>query len=83
MVIMHMMTLFSYESCGYCRMVRQRLSDLLLTYICVNVPIPQHLRTEVIQASGQPTVPVLIDGDVVLSDEQDILRYLDEKYKKK
>ncbi|MEB3185826.1 MAG: glutathione S-transferase N-terminal domain-containing protein [bacterium] len=75
-----MMTLYQFESCPYCQMVRSRMSDLLLTYVCVNVPRDRSQRHEVVRVSGQPTVPVLVDGDVVLDDEEKILPYLDRKY---
>ncbi|MBM3269357.1 MAG: glutathione S-transferase N-terminal domain-containing protein [Candidatus Sericytochromatia bacterium] len=74
------MTLYQYEGCGYCRMVRQKMSELLLTYVNVNVPVDRRSRTEVMAVSGQDTVPVLVDGEVVLSDEDDILEYLENTY---
>lgn len=77
-----MMKLYQFESCPYCRMVREKLSELQITYINVNVPRDRGLRHEVMQVSGQPTVPVLVDGDVVLDDEEKILPYLQEKYGK-
>lgn len=78
-----MMRLYQFEGCPYCAMVRQKLSDLLLTYISVSVPRDRSLRKEVMEVSGQPYVPVLVDGDVVLSDEEEILAYLDAKYGRK
>lgn len=75
-----MMKLYQYEDCGYCRMVRRVMSDLLLTYVTVNVPQPRHLRHEVFEASGQYLVPVLVDEDVVLDDEETIIAYLKQKY---
>lgn len=77
------MRLYQYEGCGYCSMVRQKMSELLLTYISVSVPVERSRRTEVMEVSGQPYVPVLVDGDVVLSDENDIIAYLDKKYGRK
>ncbi len=78
-----MMKLYQYEGCGYCHDVRQKMSELLLTYVVVNVPVEQRLRTEVMAVSGQATVPVLVDGDVVLDDEDEILEYLENTYGKK
>ena len=75
-----MMKLYQFESCPYCQMVRAKMSDLLLTYVCVNVPRDRSQRQEVIQVSGQPSVPVLVDGDVVLDDEEKILPYLEQTY---
>lgn len=75
-----MLTLYQFEACPYCRMVRQTLSDLELTYVSVSVPIDRRRRQKVIEVSGQATVPVLTDGDVVLSDENDIIAYLQRTY---
>jgi glutathione S-transferase len=61
-------------------MVRRKLDDLGLKYEKIDVPAPRQLRTEVIKVSGQPLVPVLVDGDVVLDDEDKIIEYLDSKY---
>lgn len=74
------MTLYQFESCPYCRMVRAKLSDLELTYTSVCVPRDPSRRQQVLEASGQPTVPVLVDGNVVLADENDIVAYLDRAY---
>lgn len=75
-----MMKLYQFESCPYCKLVREKLSDLQITYVNVNVPRDRSQRHEVLEVSGQPSVPVLVDGDVVLDDEEKILPYLDEKY---
>lgn len=78
-----LMKLYQFESCPYCRMVRELMSELELTYIAVNVPRDRSRRQAVIAVSGQPSVPVLVDGDVVLDDEEKIIPYLREKYAKK
>lgn len=78
-----MMKLYQFESCPYCKMVREKLSELQITYINVNVPRDRTQRHEVLQVSGQPSVPVLVDGDTVLDDEEKILPYLEEKYGQK
>lgn len=50
----------------------------------IEVPAPRPERHEVLEVSGQPTVPVLViendAGRQVLSDENDILQYLDRNY---
>ncbi len=78
-----MMKLYQFESCPYCKMVREKLSELQITYININVPRDRSQRQEVIQVSGQPSVPVLVDGDTVLDDEEKILPYLEQKYGQK
>ena len=75
-----MMTLYQFEGCPYCRMVRQKLSDLELTYVAVCVPQDRSRRQQVVEVSGQPSVTVLVDGDVVLSDENDIIAHLERNY---
>ena len=60
--------------------VRQKLAELGLEYEKIDVPPAHHLRTEVLEVSGQPLVPVLVDGDVTLDDEERIIAYLSTKY---
>ena len=61
-------------------MVRSTLRQLELDYETVNVPWPHQERTEVYEVSGQYMVPVLVDGDMVLSDEYEIIDYLKKTY---
>lgn len=75
-----MMKLYQFEGCPYCKLVREKLSELQITYINVNVPRDKSQRHEVLQVSGQASVPVLVDGDTVLDDEEKILPYLQEKF---
>ncbi len=74
------MTLYNLPSCPYCIMVRDRLEELQLEYDTLNVPSYHQDRKEVFAVSGQFLVPVLVDGETVLDDEEKILIYLDEKY---
>ena len=61
-------------------MVRNKLDELGLEYEKINVPGWRGLRKEVFEVSGQYLVPVLVDGEVVLDDEEKILPYLENKY---
>lgn len=74
------MKLYNLDRCPYCKMVRDKLAALGLEYETVHVPANRPDRHEVFAVSGQWTVPVLIDGDTMLDDEEKILPYLDEKY---
>ena len=64
-------------------MVRAVLDELPLDYETVTVPWSHQERKEVHEVSGQTYVPVVVDGDVVLSDEYEIVRYLNATYSKK
>jgi len=72
--------LYQAEWCPYCARVRAKLTDLLLDYKNVNVPRSHAEREEVKRVSGQTSIPVLVDGDVVLDDDDDIIPYLEKKY---
>ena len=61
-------------------MVRNVLKQLELNYGTIDVPWPHHERTEVLKVSGQSMVPVLVHGDVTLSDEYEIIDYLKKTY---
>ena len=74
------MKLYNIDGCGYCGMVRSTLKQLDLDYETVNVPWVHHERAEVHEVSGQYMVPVLIDGEVTLSDEYEIIDYLKKTY---
>lgn len=75
--------LYQAEWCGYCAHVREKLTELLLDYRCVNVPRSKAERTNVKEVSGQTGIPVLVDGDVVIADDDDaIVAYLEKTYGK-
>src|ERR1700733_48299 len=74
------MVLYQAEWCPYCARVRKKMTDLLLDYKVVNVP-HSHAERDVVKAvSGQTSIPVLVDGEVVLDDDDDIIPYLDKRY---
>jgi len=72
--------LYQAEWCPYCARVRKKLTDLLLDYTNVNVPHSHAERHEVKAASGQTSIPVMVDGDVVFDDDDDMIPYLEKKY---
>jgi len=77
---MDQIKLYNIDGCGYCAMVRSVLKQLELDYETIDVPWAHHDRTEVLQVSGQSMVPVLVHGEVILSDEYEIIDYLKKTY---
>jgi glutaredoxin len=75
-----MITLYQVEWCQHCHRVRQTLTELGLTYTAVNVPFDRTARHEVHVASGQEGVPVLVDGETVLTTSDDIIKHLRATY---
>lgn len=79
-----MIKLYNLDHCPYCRRVREKLAELNLEYEKIDVPREKSERQEVIAVSGQPSVPVLVDGDVIIADDDDkAIAYLEEKYGQK
>ncbi len=75
--------LYQAEWCPYCARVRNKLTDLLLDYKNVNVPRDHAQRTVVQEVSGQTGIPVLVDGQVTIADDDDaIIAYLEKTYGK-
>jgi glutaredoxin len=75
--------LYQAEWCPYCARVRSKLTDLLLDYKNVNVPQSHSERAVVKEVSGQTGIPVMVDGDVVIADDDDaIIDYLEKTYGK-
>lgn len=75
------LTLFHVDWCPDCHVVRQKLADLQLAYTDIIVPDVRRMRTQVYEVSGQYYVPVLKDDELVLTETDDIVAYLDEKYR--
>ena len=74
------LTLYHVAWCPDCRVVRQKLADLHIEYEQVIVPDIRPMRKVVQEVSGQYYVPVLKDGNIVLTETDDILDYLDKTY---
>ena len=72
--------LYQAEWCPYCARVRSKLTDLLLDHQVVNVPRSHAERHEVKAVSGQTSIPVLVDGETILDDDDDIIPYLEKKF---
>ena len=78
-----MIRLYNLDGCGYCSMVRNVLEQLRLEYVKIDVAWQHSLRKEVFAVSGQYTVPVLVDGDTIMDDENEIVDYLRKTYANK
>lgn len=80
-----MLILYQRETCPYCKPVRERLTELQITYINVNLPKNRSERKELFDKMGVPFIPAIEDGDIripgKLEHNQHILDYINEKYK--
>jgi len=72
--------LWQTEWCPASHRVRQRLTELGLTYTVHQVPVQRTERAQLEHATGRRTIPILVAGDKVIDDEQAIIAYLDEHF---
>ena len=71
------MKLYHTEWCPECEVVRQKLTDQGIVYDDEIVPDVRPFRKSVYEASGQYYVLVLVDGEKVLTETEEIVNYLD------
>lgn len=76
------LTLYHVDWCPDCEVVRDKLTELGVSYEGVIVPDIRPMRKLVHEISGQYYVPVLRDGETVLTETDDILAHLDQHYAK-
>jgi glutathione S-transferase len=74
------MKLYHMWLCPYCHRVRKKLKQLGVSYEQVWVGFHPHRWAEVEKLTGKAMVPVLVDGDKVVTESMVICDYLDEKY---
>lgn len=74
--------LYSFEASPFCRLVRERLSELELPYLLHNVARGSARRDEFTRRSGKMQVPYLVDPNtgVEMFESADIVAYLDATY---
>jgi glutathione S-transferase len=72
--------LWQTEWCPSSHRVRQRLTELGLTFTAHQVPAQHEARRELIHVSGHDTIPVLRSGGDIVTGSDAILTYLDDRY---
>nr|WP_233168042.1 glutaredoxin domain-containing protein [Paenibacillus roseus] len=80
------MKLYQRETCPYCKTVRERLTELQVTYININLPKERSERVQLIEKMGVPFIPAIDDEGYLipgkLEENNHILDYINEKYAK-
>jgi glutathione S-transferase len=72
--------LWQTEWCPASHRVRQRLTELGLSYTTHQVPVSGDARTELLHATGAHEIPVLVADGTPVIGEQAIRAYLDGRY---
>lgn len=76
-----MIQLYQYEVCPYCCKVKSVLDYKKIPYEKIEVNPMTHEELEgVAGAMEHDKVPVLVDGEKIIFESNDIIQYLDEKY---
>jgi glutaredoxin/uncharacterized protein (DUF302 family) len=74
------MRLYQAEWCPFSHRVRAKLTELGVDYEIVNVPASTKKREELEEVAGTKAIPVLVDGERIISDSDEAISYLEQKY---
>lgn len=74
------MKLYQAEWCPFSHRVRAKLTELGIDYELVNVPASSKKRGDLEKVAGTTAIPVLVDGQNVISDSEEALSYLEKEY---
>ena len=75
-----MLELYQAEWCPYSHRVRQRLTELGLDFVARQVEAAPDERAALRKATGDTTIPALVDDGTVVRDPDQIIAYLDERH---
>jgi glutathione S-transferase len=76
------MELYQAEWCPYSSRVRQRFTELGVSFVARQVPAERADREEMRRRTGTDEIPALLldDGTAVTGDADEIIAYLDEHF---
>ena len=74
------MKLYQAEWCPFSHRVRAKLTELGIDYEIVNVPASTQKREELEEVASTRTIPVLVDGERVITDSGEAISYLERKH---
>ena len=74
------MRLYQAEWCPFSHRVRAKLTELGVDYEVINVSASAMHRDKLEEVAGTKAIPVLVDGERVISDSDEAISYLEQKY---
>jgi glutaredoxin len=74
------MKLYQAEWCPFSHRVRAKLTELGIDYEIVNVPASTKKRDELEEVAGTRAIPVLVDGEWVITDSGEAISYLEQRH---
>ncbi|HUA49208.1 MAG TPA: glutathione S-transferase N-terminal domain-containing protein [Solirubrobacteraceae bacterium] len=74
--------LYQAEWCPYSSRVRQRFTELGVSFVARPVPADRADREELRRKTGTDQIPALLleDGSAISGDAEEIIAYLDKRY---
>jgi glutaredoxin 3 len=72
--------LYQAEWCPFSHRVRAKLTELGIDYEIVNVPASTKKRDELEELAGTRSIPVLVDGERVITDSGEVISYLEQNH---
>lgn len=77
-----MIKVYQAEWCPHSHKIRQRLTELMVQFIAIPVSADKDERTELLEATGQNSIPAVIldDGKVLSGEDEYILSKLNETF---
>jgi glutaredoxin len=77
--------LYQAEWCPFSRRVRQRFTELGVSFIARPVPAERADREELRRRTGTDEIPALVleNGSAVTGDADEIIAYLDQRYRER
>jgi glutathione S-transferase len=77
---LHTLELWQTEWCPASHRVRQRLTELGLTYVVRQVPVDREDRDELVAATAQQSIPALVADAEAITGEDAIVTYLNTRF---
>ncbi len=74
------MKLYQAEWCPFSHRVRAKLTELGIDYEVANVSASARKREDLEEIAGTRAIPVLVDGERIMSDSGEAISYLEQKY---
>lgn len=77
-----MIELYQFESCPYCRRVREKLDELEMDYISRNLHSGSAKWAEFKKLNPKGQVPFIVDAEkgAAMDESQEIIKYLEKNY---
>ena len=75
-----MYELYQAEWCPYSSFVREQMTERGVEFVAKQVPAVKGERTAMKERTGEDSIPVLVAGERVIAEFEEILAFLEERH---